>query len=250
MYIKKEIDNCIKSNLHLGVSKNEIIHRDQPPITFLGHHIQLVNFHGKIRTKNKQLEAIHRYKNKSIQRLKVEESRIARLKTNKFRNKMLKHIDIMSKELNLKHTKRKEFDLLASLSAYKFLGDKLAKNLNLNSLEELTKSLSLLDSNEELKNPTLTKLYNAINKDIIYDQGIALVNINAQIHNLRHFDGYGTEKVGSLLKEIQNEIENKAKVLSEFTITELIEEKSRKIRETRIKKQMKKKIQESLFHLP
>lgn len=239
IYIQKEIDNFIKSNLHLKINNNEIIHRDQPPITFLGHHIQLINFHGKIRTKNKQLETIHRYKNKAIQQLKLEENRIAKLKTNTFRNMMLKHIDIMSKELNLKHTKRKKLDLLASLSAYKFMGDELAKNLNLDSLGELTKFLSLLDSSKELKNPTLKKFFNAINKDIIYDQGIAITNIGDQINNLRHFDGYGTEKVGSILKEIQNTIESKTKALSESITVKLIEDKSKRIRETHMKKQIK-----------
>ena len=239
IYIQKEIDNFIKSNLHLKISRNEIIHRDQPPITFLGHNIQLVNFHGKIRTKNRQLETIHRYKNKAIQRLKLEENRIAKLKTNKFRNMMLKHIDIMSKELNLKHTKRNKFDLLASLYAYKFIGDELAKNLNLNNLGELTKSLSLLDSSEELKNTTLKKFYNAIDKDIIHNQGIVITNIADRVNNLKHFNGYQTEEVGSMLKEIQNTIENKTKALSELTTVKLIEDKSRRIRETHIKKQMK-----------
>ena len=75
----------------------------------------------------------------------------------------------MSKKLNLNHTHTQKFDLLVNLYAYKFLGDKLAGNLNLNSLGELVKSLSLLDSNEKLKNPTLEKFYNVINKDITHD---------------------------------------------------------------------------------
>lgn len=99
----------------------------------------------------------------------------------------------------------------------------------------------MLDNNKELKNPTLKKFYNAINKDIKNDQSIALASINAQMDNLRHFDGYGTEKVGLLLKEIQNIIESKTKTLSESTIIELIEEKSRQIRKTHMKKQMKEK---------
>ena len=241
VYIRKEIDNFIKSNLHLGISKNEIVHRDQPPITFLGHNIQLVNFHGKIRTKNKQLEAIHRYKNKAIQKLKLEENRVVKLKTNKFRNEMLKHIDIISKELNLKYTKRKKFNLLTSLSAYKFMGDALAKNLNLNGLGELTKSLSLLNTSKKLENPTLKKFYNAIDKNITQDQGITLINVNDQINSLKHFNGYKTEKIGSMLKKIQNIIENKTKILLESTAIKLIEDKTRQIREAHMKKQIKVK---------
>jgi retron-type reverse transcriptase len=242
MYVRKEIDTFIKSDLHLKINKNEIIHRDQYPITFLGHNIQLINFQRKIRTKKKQLEAIFRYKNKTIQNLKSKENRIVKFKTDKFKNEMLKHVSIMLNELNLTNTNNSEkLNLLASLSTYKSFGNMLAKNLNLNNFKKLVQILSLLNYEQKLANPTLNKLSSTINENLLNEQGIATVNIISEISNLKHFNNYKIEKIDSMLEEIQN----KTKELSNHTIIKFMENKSRYVREKHIKRQIKIKNEKS-----
>jgi Type II intron maturase/Reverse transcriptase (RNA-dependent DNA polymerase) len=246
MYVRKEIDTFIKSDLHLKINKNEIIHRDQNPITFLGHNVQFINFHGKIRTKKKQLEAIFRYKNKTIQNLKSKENRIVKFKTDKFKNEMLKHANIMLNELNLTSTTNSEkLNLLVSLSTYKSFGNMLAKNLNLNNFKELVQIFSLLNYKQKLANPTLNKLSNTVNENLLNEQGIAMVNINSEISNLKHFNNYKIEKIDSMLQEIQNAAESKTKELSNNTILKFMENKSRYVREKHIKRQIKIKNEKS-----
>lgn len=232
IYAQKEINTYIKSNLHLQINRDEIIHRDQSPITFLGHHIQLINLHGKINTKRKQLEATHRYKNRAIQKLKSKEIRIAKLKTDKFRNEMLKHTSIMLNELNL--TNNKKIDFLKSLSIYQSFGNILTKNLNLSSLKKLNEVLSLLDNNQKLTNSTLKKLSNIIHENVLNEQGLALININSEIKNLKHFSK--VEKINLIIGEIQH----KVKELSDPAITEFIINKSIESKTKHTEKQIQK----------
>jgi hypothetical protein len=102
-----------------------------------------VYFYQKAHIKNKRLEAIHRYKNKIIRRLKLEEYKISKFQMNTLRKKMLKHIEIISKELYGSAANKKKKDLLASLFAYKFFGDALAKTVNFRNLKELVQFLFL-----------------------------------------------------------------------------------------------------------
>lgn len=106
IFTKKELENFLKSNLHLTLGRYGIIHRDQSSISFLGHTIQLVYFYPKVRAKSKLLEAIYRYKNKVLQRLRLEKYKISRLQANKFKKKVLKHLGVILSELGLKGKKK------------------------------------------------------------------------------------------------------------------------------------------------
>ena len=139
--VKKELENFLKSNLHLTISRYSITHRDQSSISFLGHKIQLVYFYPKVRANSKLLEAIYRYKNKVLHRLRLEKYKIKRLQANKFKKKVLKHIRLILSELGLKS--KKKIDMLACLFSYKLLGNTLAQNVYFNNLRELIQFLLL-----------------------------------------------------------------------------------------------------------
>jgi hypothetical protein len=133
--IKKKLENFLKSNLHLAVSGYDIIHSDQSSISFLGHTIQLVYFYPKMRAKSKLLEAIYRYKNKVLHRLRLEKYKISKLQANKFKKKVLKHVEMILSELGLRG--KQKIEMLASLFSYKLLGDTLAQNVRFSNLKEL-----------------------------------------------------------------------------------------------------------------
>lgn len=166
---------------------------------------------------DKQLKIIYKFKNKAMQQLKLEERRVIRIKRDKFRIKTLEFIDIISKELNLNHTKQKDFDFLASLFAYKFLGDVIVKALNFSNLEKLTNFLSALNFEMKLSYSSLRKFSFMSYKTSIFNK------MTPQITNFKHFNSYKVEKVDSMLNEIQNIIESKTKILSDLIISRHVE---------------------------
>lgn len=143
IYLKKKVDDYLKSNLHIKVSGHKSIHRDQSPISFLGHKIQLVYFHQKMRIKNKRLEVMYRYKNKVIQKLRLEKFKINRFQMNKFKKKVLQHVEIILAELDLSFVKKSKKDVLASLFAYRLFGNVFAKMVRFSYLRELMSCLFL-----------------------------------------------------------------------------------------------------------
>lgn len=227
IYIQKELENFLKSNLHLTVSKHGIIHRDQSSISFLGHTIQLVYFYPKMRTKSKLLEAIYRYKNKILQRLRLEKYKISRLQANKFKKKVLKHIEIILSELGLKS--KKKSDTLASLFSYKLLGDTLAQNVAFNNLKELIPFVSLLRIPRYVKNFASKKPFSLIDSYLFQNQNRIIINKTFQMYHVKSFKNFHTQKICEMLKKIRSVLKSKAKLSTELTLSECVEIKSKQI---------------------
>lgn len=185
IYLNKKVNDYLKSNLHLRISEHKSINRNQSPILFLGYKIQIGYFYQKMRIKSKRLEAICRYKNKVIQKLKLEEYKISKFQMNKFKKKVSQHVDIISTELNLSFVQKSKRDVFASLFAYKLFGDALAKTLRFSHLRELVSFLFLWFDSGFLQNSTLQKIYNLIYKDILQDPSSLLWYKNAQMYSAK-----------------------------------------------------------------
>lgn len=226
-YIKKELENFLKSNLHLKVSEYDIIHRDQSSISFLGHTIQLVDFYPKLRIKSKLLQAVYRYKNKVLQRLSLEKYKISKLQANKFKKRVLKHIRVMLDELGL--TKKKQIDVLASLFSYKLLGDTLAQNVHFNTLRELLQFLFLLRPPYFALSSTPTKSFSPMDSYLFQNQNKRVINKTFQMCHVRSFKDLHIQKVCEMLKKIRGILKSKTKLLTELTIVECVEIKSKQI---------------------
>jgi hypothetical protein len=227
MHLHKELENFLKSNLHLKVIASEIVHRDQAPISFLGHMIQPVYFYQKVRTKNKLLETIYRYKNKVLQRLKLEEYRISKLQVNKFKKKVLKHLNIMLRELGLKGDRKS--DVLTCALGYKLLGNALVQNINFYNLREFVQFLLLWNFSGFLQNSMFKKSYNVMDYDMCRNQSKVVINEDSQIYFVKFFKDFHIKKVWSMLKKIRILIRNKARLLTELTVFECVEIKSKQI---------------------
>jgi Type II intron maturase len=221
--VQKKINSFLNSNLLLTTSKNRIFYKNQFPIMFLDHKIKIVNLPYNNSFIDKQLKIIRKFRDNALQKIKLEECRVARIKKNKLRIEILKFIDVMSRELNLSHTKRKDFDLLVSLFAYKFLGDILAKTLNLNNFEKLVNFLYLLNYDAASKNFSLRKLNVIMNNTFIYKRTNILSRIILQIDNFKHLNSYQAENVSLMLTELQNLIQIKTKAFSNSIIVKYIE---------------------------
>lgn len=77
MSIRDQIDTYLKSNLHLTVSTNRVINRNEGPAQFLGFIIQLSKFKAKTRKQWNRFASIAKYKNRVINRLKISDTRLA-----------------------------------------------------------------------------------------------------------------------------------------------------------------------------
>ena len=225
MYIQKELENFLKSNLHLKVNKHCIVHRDQSSIPFLGHTIQFVYFYPKMRTKNRLLEATYRYKKKVLQKLRLERYKISRLQANKFKKRVLKHIGAMLNELGLKSTKKS--DVLASLFSYKLLGDALAQNANFNNLRELTEFLWHVSCSVSYS--TSKKSFSLMGFYPSQSQNKIAISKTLQMYNVRSFKDLHIQKVFGMLKKIRSILISKVKLSTELTIFECVDIKSKQM---------------------
>lgn len=241
LYLKKKIKDYLKSNLHVKISGHKSIHRDQLPISFLGHTIQLVYFHQKMCTKNKRLEAMTRYKNRVIRKLKWEKYKINKVQMNQLKKKVLQHVETILAELNWSFVQKSNHDVLASLSAYKLFGDAFAEIVRFSHLKELMACLFLWFDSSFLKNSMLQKLYNLVYNNIWQDPRLLPWHKNAQIYSAKFFNGFRTKKILGMFKEIRVIFKNKVKLFTGLTDLECVEIKSKQIIQMYTQKQLRRK---------
>lgn len=234
------IDNFIKSTLHMEVSRNEIVHRDQPAVEFLGHNIQLVNFNGKVRTKNAKLNAIKKHKSRVIERLKSQDSRLASATADRAKNIMLSKVDKLTKALNL-NLNEKDLDLVGAIIAYDHVGDALAKSVNLKDSRELL-NLSLKDTAVSAPDgaSAVDRWKTLLEHRFKNQESIASSIFFEQCKRLRGDPNFEVDGVGKKLKALQKEYEEKFESLATETMDELTEDRKRHLLETHTNKQRRK----------
>lgn len=234
------IDNFIKSTLHMEVSRNEIVHRDQPAVEFLGHNIQLVNFNGKVRTKNAKLNAIKKHKSRVIERLKSQDSRLASATADRAKNIMLSKVDQLTKALNL-NLNEKDLDLVGAIIAYDHVGDALAKSVNLKDSRELL-NLSLKDTAVSAPDgaSAVDRWKTLLEHRFKNQESIASSIFFEQCKRLRGDPNFEVDGVGKKLKALQKEYEEKFESLATETMDELTEDRKRHLLETHTNKQRRK----------
>lgn len=76
--IKTRVNDFIRSNLNLDVSKRSLINRNDKRVKFLGFLICLPTFSKKVRTLPKKIQAIKKYKTRVLARFRASDQRIAK----------------------------------------------------------------------------------------------------------------------------------------------------------------------------
>jgi retron-type reverse transcriptase len=99
--VRKDINNFLKSSLHLEVKKDNLVHRNDGPVIFLGHKIRLSEFQVKTFALPKQIRAAKKNKNKSIARFLEVDKRIGRAKSYQLYSKVLSQFSVISEELKI-----------------------------------------------------------------------------------------------------------------------------------------------------
>jgi retron-type reverse transcriptase len=78
LMVRDKIDQFIKGNLHLEVKKNELVHRNDKAVKFLGFNVKLSEFHEKTRSQWTATESLRRYKKRNLLRLVQLDRRLAK----------------------------------------------------------------------------------------------------------------------------------------------------------------------------
>jgi hypothetical protein len=159
--IRKDLNNFIKSNLHLDVKKDNLVSCNDGPVKFLGHFLRLRGFKVKASVVPKSIRAAMKNKNKSISRFLKSDKRLGRAKSNQFYSNVLKQFDVLSRKLKISITNKPCVEVLARIIAYKGLGSHILKTLSLDNWEQFNKLLSAIDSHklfvEKRNNSALTR---------------------------------------------------------------------------------------------
>ena len=76
--IRTFVNNFIKSDLHLDVSKCQLMNKNSKGIKFLGYLIYLPTFSKKVRTLPTKIQAIKKYKKRVLARFRMSDQRLAK----------------------------------------------------------------------------------------------------------------------------------------------------------------------------
>lgn len=87
---RDKIDFFLKSNLHLEVSHNKVVNRNEGPVKFLGFLVQLSKFRNKTRIKWNKFASIQKYRNRVVNRLKISDARLANAAVQSIKKNLLR----------------------------------------------------------------------------------------------------------------------------------------------------------------
>ena len=159
--VRKDINNFIKGNLHLKIRKDNLVHRNDNPIKFLGHLIGLPEFKAKTSAVSKAIRAARKHKRSSIARFTAGDKRLARAKSYEFQANILKQVRSLAQKMKASISNSDNVNNISCIIAYKELSIHLMEKLKLNNWKQLVKllhqtDLSPSDSGDNL-NPALKR---------------------------------------------------------------------------------------------
>jgi hypothetical protein len=124
------LNSFIKSNLHLEVKEDSIVHRNEKSIKFLNHLISFREYKLKTSVISKSMRAIKKNKHRSISKFLENDKHLAKSKSYQFYSNVLKQFEILSSRFNINVRNKSNVDVLASMIAYKYIGVELMKKIS------------------------------------------------------------------------------------------------------------------------
>jgi retron-type reverse transcriptase len=233
--VQKEINNFLKGNLHLEVKKNNLVHRNDKAITFLGHTIRLSEFKIKTSAKPKQIRVARKNKNKSVSRFLESDKRLARAKSYQLYSKVLSQFNLISEKLKISLKNNEHADNLALFFAYRSVGLVIIKELGLEDWRSFMELLSVIDSLDYLVNKPKNP---AINRWVSYfsNEADRLNEFNARIlrdklSSLAKFDYSADMSKGTAdkLKKIQFKYLKEADSIAQESLVPMIEKRKKSV---------------------
>jgi retron-type reverse transcriptase len=233
--VRKDINNFLKSSLHLKVKKDNLVHRNDGPVIFLGYKIRLSEFKVKTSTLPKQTRAASKNKNKSIARFLEMDKRIGRSKSYQLYSKVLSQFSVISEELKISLKSNNNVEHLSLFFAFQNIGQSLMKKLAISDWKQFLEILTLASSSDWYKHESSNP---AINRWIIYlnNEADRLNEFNATIlgdklSSLAKLDYSAEMSKGTAdnLKEIQLKYLKEAESVAEASLVPEIQKRHDKI---------------------
>lgn len=129
--VRNDINNFIKGNLHLKVKKDNLVHRNEGTVKFLGYIIGLPEFKVKTSAIFKAICAARKHKNSSVARFTAAEKRLARAKSYEFQANILKQVRSLAEKMKISISSKDSINTISCVLAYKELGKNLIRDLGL-----------------------------------------------------------------------------------------------------------------------
>jgi retron-type reverse transcriptase len=167
--VRKDINNFLKSSLHLKVKKDNLVHRNDGPVIFLGHKIHLSEFQVKTSALPKQIRAARKNKNKSIARFLEVDKRIGRAKSYQLYSKVLSQFSVISEELKISLKSKNSVEHLSFFFAFHNIGQLLMKKLSISDWKQFLEILTFASSpdwyKQESSNPAINRWITYLNDE-------------------------------------------------------------------------------------
>lgn len=229
--VRKDLNQFIKGNLHLNVKKDNLVHRSEGAVTFLGHLIRLMEFNSKTSAKPKAIRAAMKNKNKSVARFIESDKRLARSRGHQFAANVLDKFNVLSSELKLSISKKKNVDVMSLIVAFKGMENVFLKNVPVRNKEHLRGLLDSIDQplkmNSGKLNPALTRWanYSKIESDRLNEFSAQI--LFDKISSLAYNDWTDDLSSGEAerIKQIQNSYLAEAKMVINRSLNEIVEKK-------------------------
>lgn len=188
--VRKDFNNFLKSSLHLNVKKDNLVHRNDDPVIFLGHKIRLSEFKVKTSTLLKQIRAARKNKSKSIARFLEVDKRIGRSKSHQLYSKVLSQFSAISEELKISLKSKNSVEHLSFFFAFHNIGQLLVKKLSISNWKQFLEIFTLASSPDWYKQESSNS---AIHRWITY--------LNNEADRLNEFNAtILRDKLSSLVK--------------------------------------------------
>ena len=162
--LRKKISFVLKSDLHLNVKKESLVHIYSNSLNFLDYEIKIneVNHKKRISKSFKEQRALKKNKNNSLLKFLEMDKKFTKVKSHQLYFKILSYFDIMLKKLNLMYKHKNYINLLAIFFIFKDIGLKIMKRLSFFNWKDFNQFLELLEQpkffsskNKKHMNPAL-----------------------------------------------------------------------------------------------
>jgi len=233
--VRKDINNFLKSSLHLKVKKDNLVHRNDGPVIFLGHKIRLSEFKVKTSTLPKQIRAARKNKNKSIARFLEVDKRIGRSKSYQLYSKVLSQFSVISEELKISLKSKTSAEHLSLFFAFHNIGQLLMKKLSISDWKQFLEILTLASSSDwykqESSNPAINRWITYLNNEADRLNELNATILRDKLSSLAKLDYSAEMSKGTAdsFKEIQLKYLKEAEIAAEASLVPEIKKRRDKI---------------------
>ena len=230
LQVRQDVTNFIKSNLHLDVSRSELVNRHEGKVTFLGHSIKLVSLIIKTRVQHSSISAAKKAKNRVLSRIKINEEKLARALFYRTQKKTIEVLNSVSQSLNLKPTSKKNVEASAFTAAIKHL-EKIRDKIFTTTPHNTKKTL----------NSAMDKLHKSNDEKIQLDEQSVCYSLLMAVKGVKiQIEDDEPENTCRKIIEALKHFEKNVKEIKRNAVTNLIDKKRQSLISQHVKQEKKK----------